>query len=497
MFLRGICLLICSAVAVSAIGDHPDVTQLTSSNWDDAVSNTPLMLIEFYAPWCGHCKRLAPEYEKAAERLAKGDPQIPLAKVDCTEEESICSKHGVSGYPTLKIFKDGEVAKDYDGPRDADGIVRTMNVEGGPASKEISSLSDFNKFIDHFDHSVVGFFSDPESAQAKAFLKVAGQMKADLRFAHTAAEEILKEFEEHRDDVVVFRPKRLLTKLEENKFECEEKKTAPAIRTCVEKNLHGLVGHRSLSNVAFFKQPLVNVYYGVDYVKNPKGSNYWRNRVIKVAKEYSDDNKVNFAVSSWEEFANELEEFGQKPGSADSKPIVTAKDVKGQKYVMQEEFSPDNINRFVESFLSNKLEPYMKSEDIPEQVAGQATVLVAKNFNDLVTDEQDALLEFYAPWCGHCKKLAPVYDELASKLENDNVVIGKMDATANDVPADYNVRGFPTLYWKKAGAAPVPYDGGRELDDFIKYIAKHSTDELKSYTRSGKKRKASKSKEEL
>ena len=68
---------------------------------------------------CGHCKRLAPEYEKAATALAADDPAIPLAKVDCPANSGQCSKFGVTGYPTLKIFRGGEFSADYSGPRSA------------------------------------------------------------------------------------------------------------------------------------------------------------------------------------------------------------------------------------------------------------------------------------------------------------------------------------------------------------------------------------------
>ena len=67
---------------------------------------------------------------------------------------------------------------------------------------------------------------------------------------------------------------------------------------------------------------------------------------------------------------------------------------------------------------------------------------MAKNFDELVTNtDKDVLIEFYAPWCGHCKSLAPKYDELGEKMAGEAVEIVKMDATANDVPSDFDVKG--------------------------------------------------------
>jgi len=80
---------------------------------------------------------------------------------------------------------------------------------------------------------------------------------------------------------------------------------------------------------------------------------------------------------------------------------------------------------------------------------------------------------------------------LAEKLKDEpEITIAKMDATANDVPSPYDVRGFPTIYFAPKGSksSPKKYEGGREVKDFIKYLAKEATNELDGYNRNGKKK---------
>ena len=86
------------------------------------------------------------------------------------------------------------------------------------------------------------------------------------------------------------------------------------------------------------------------------------------------------------------------------------------------------------------------------------------------------LIEAYAPWCGHCKSLEPIYKELAEWLLpfSDKITIGKFDGTLNE-HAKMPVKGFPTIRLFKPNVEnPVDYEGGRTLDDFMIFLAKET-----------------------
>lgn len=97
-------------------------------------------LVEFYAPWCGHCKALTADFEKAARSVARGG-RGAMGAVDCTVHQALCQTHGVQGYPTLIVFHPGGRAEPYQGPRDAASLADVAAAAAPPPEPEIVEIT--------------------------------------------------------------------------------------------------------------------------------------------------------------------------------------------------------------------------------------------------------------------------------------------------------------------------------------------------------------------
>jgi len=135
----------------------------------------------------------------------------------------------------------------------------------------------------------------------------------------------------------------------------------------------------------------------------------------------------------------------------------------------------ENIKAFVAKFLAGELKQHLMSAEVPEDWDKEGVkVLVGKNFHEVAMDEKkNVLVEFYAPWCGHCKQLVPVWDKLGEKYkDHESIVIAKMDSTANELE-EIKVQGFPTIKLIRAGTNEiVDFDGDRTEAGFVKFLEK-------------------------
>ncbi len=135
----------------------------------------------FYAPWCGHCVRMKPYYHEAAKLLAenkndefRADQEIKLIKVDATVEQSLATRFGLDGYPTLKIIRKGQTY-DYEGPRQegqdiAEYLIKEASSSWRPPVSPVNVLteSNFTDWVNAQEVSLVEFYA-PKYASNKTF----------------------------------------------------------------------------------------------------------------------------------------------------------------------------------------------------------------------------------------------------------------------------------------------------------------------------------------
>jgi len=84
--------------------------------------------------------------------------------------------------------------------------------------------------------------------------------------------------------------------------------------------------------------------------------------------------------------------------------------------------------------------------------------------------ETRALVMYFAPWCGHCKTLMPVWDDLGKKFANSDVVVGKIDATVNEVEGSEKINSFPTIKLHRKDGSQAEYNGVRTVEGISKFI---------------------------
>ncbi|KAI9010677.1 hypothetical protein DFJ74DRAFT_685329 [Hyaloraphidium curvatum] len=455
-------LLAIALLSVPSVAASSDVIELHKTDFADTIKKEDLILVEFFAPWCGHCSEaLAPEYEKAATELKSAG--IPIAKVDCTVEEEVCQEQDVKGYPTLKVFRSGSPT-DYKGPRKADGIVSYMKKQALPAMSEVTAKN-AETFIDSDKVVVVGFFTGADTAEYKALLAVANKLRDDYIFGATVDEEVTAKHGVKSPAVVLFK------KFDEGKNVFEGSWTEEDLSKFVVTSATPLMDELGPENYGKYVEaglPLAYSFYSNDAERKAVAA-----ELESVAKQYK--GKLNFVMIDGSKYGA----HGKNLGLEESWPafvIQVHDDNAKYPFDQKQKITAEAIGAFVKDYVEGKLTPHLKTQPEPESQDGPVTVLVGTNFEKLVLDkEKDVFVEFYAPWCGHCKKLAPTWDELGEKYKSVNgVTIAKMDATENDIPSASpfkNIQGFPTLVLFKSGDNEyVQYEGPRTLDSLVEFL---------------------------
>lgn len=475
-------LLLLSLTLVSADGhwgvpEEEEVAVLNKDNFDNFIANNNLVFVKFYAPWCGHCKTMAPAYSKLATRMKAQENGAAIAKVDATVESELGSKYGVQGFPTLKLFLNGEPV-DYSGAREEDAMFEWLMKRSGPASSEVTSDEQLAE-LEAKNLAVLLLTQEGDEAALKNYMAFAGSYD-DVPFMHSFNKAYFEKYELNtKNAVLVFR-----------NFD-DGRKTLVNNETLSTADMKTFFDGVRFPTVMEFDQKAAERIFGSQssamiFFNNSKDTENYA-AFEELAKARKAD--IFFSWSSVTEgLGSRLSEFlGVTAENAPCVRLIKFGEGALDKFKV-DDMSREGMEKALDDFLAGNLSAYHKSEPVPETNDEPVKVVVGNSFQEMVLDsDKYVMLEAYAPWCGHCKQLDPIYKELAEAMAGvENLVIAKMDATANEHPS-LNIKGFPTINFYKPGSknAPEAYSGDRTLEAMKSYIeqqmgisAEGQTDEL-------------------
>jgi protein disulfide-isomerase A1 len=440
------------------------VLEYTDANFDAGRKEHTHLLVFFHAPWCGHCRQLTPDFERAAQYLSTSTPPVSLAKVDATSEAQLAEEYQIRGYPTLKFFTESGKVIDYTGGRTAESIVAWTMKKVGPAAHKLEKQEDIDAFTKQHATCVLAYVED--EGVLETFMVVARESE-DIVFGYTM-------------DAGAAAAKGLARPTIQMLFPHDAKSATYSASLSDSEQLHAFIGTYRLPMVVPFDGDVAPILFAdtrpilVVFTQEGKGTS----EAELALKEAAPDllGKVLMCTAgSFEPMDQRLMDYvGVDPdGTLPAVRLLVDPNGPLKKYKFEGDISAASLKDFFAKYSAGELSLDLKSQDVPAAQTGPVYEVVGKSFKEVVLDaEKDALLFFYAPWCGHCRKFEPVYVELASKLASvPSLLVAKIDATQNDVEG-IDITGFPTVYLYRTGKKdqPLTYEGERDTASMVQWL---------------------------
>lgn len=454
-----LCLMLCVSFCSA------EVKVLTKRNFEDEIKQSELSLVKFFAPWCGHCQKLAPEFEKASALLAG---KALLAEVDCASDDNkeLCGQFSISGYPTLIFFRKGVEDGHYSGSRTANGIVEYIESQVGSAVKTISSEKELQTFLDSGKAVAFLVASNENSPVLQTISNLAPKYRLHMTFVVTTDQTVMPDLPV--DTVAVLRKK------DREIFLAEGDEKLEKFLSVARLPFVGEISPETVSLYAeFFNDKMGGLPSG--WLMLSKADDQLIAQLDKVASERRD--RIVLLWADTTKYSGVARHIGL-PEDASFPAFAVQMNERHYIFPQSDEVTADALGIFIDRVLNGEVEALHRSEPIPQEetVKGLTTLVGDSLVNYL--HHKEMLILFHAPWCGHCKKFKPIYAEFAEEMEAKPLMVAEMDATKNDYDRSlFPVEGFPTVYYVPLKGAPVEFNGERTAADLKAFIQKQANDD--------------------
>ncbi|KAL8442563.1 hypothetical protein Emag_006349 [Eimeria magna] len=496
---------------------------LSSSSYSDFMGAHPLVMVLFYAPWCYWSRAALPEFDAAAKLLSHHNPPVVGARVDCIENEEICSDSDIREYPTIRLYVEGE-SLPYEGRRYRTHIVHWVD-QKVDRDKQLASVAHLDELIGSSssgsESHLVAVAAFPPDYNKAPFQSVARTFGEEVLFGDTTDPDVIKHLQDMHISPKLSNGGKSSSRDQQLKppfvavFSAHQGEPGVHVfqgqvgevnelRSFVRQWLFPIVSLFDADSIgdAFFRDPRPKLVLLADSEKHaamleeaespaPKDPLMAAFRAVaakhraSVAATVSGNkqafNRQLFSLLGVEDetlpqvrlmLINNTSEGKHKPTlkfkPPEPLPFSTAQTEAQQKL-------EDALEGFVSGVLSRTLSPYFRSEAPPDVPEGKGLVrtLVASTFAAEIAREPNVLVEFYAPWCGFCRKMEPAYKELARRVAGvSGLLIARIDATRNEVEG-VQIAGYPTVYLYRRGLGePLLYAGDRSTRDMLEWLSR-------------------------
>eukprot|EP01112_Ceratiomyxa_fruticulosa_P001598 TRINITY_DN1177_c0_g1_i1.p1 TRINITY_DN1177_c0_g1~~TRINITY_DN1177_c0_g1_i1.p1 ORF type:complete len:661 (+),score=171.85 TRINITY_DN1177_c0_g1_i1:78-2060(+) len=475
--------------------EAPHVEKLTTQNFNDFISSNSPVLVMFFAPWCGHCKSLKPEYAAAAETVKK-DKRGYLAAVDCTKDGDICGQFEVKSYPTVKYFKDGKEYADFGGQRTKEGLVEFMKSEpeapwkATPSDVYHATAATFESVVLKEKLPALVMFYAPWCGHCKTFkpaFQEAATLVKNAGKGHLVAVDCTKDRALCQKYGVKSFPTVTFFESETNTFAYPSARTASAIMEFMRNPQPppppppGWETEPGTESLNFLKENNFDDFLS----KNPKTlvmfyapwcghCKAFKPAFQEAAATVKKAGNGALAAVNCDEDGSLCRKYG-----VDGYPTILYFKNGQKEGEFQGGRTADGVAGFMQdpegNIAAGKATKPTEPDWSKEETAKDIAFLTTENFDKYMSEHSSVLTMFYAPWCGHCKKFKPALEKGATELAKNENKRGYIAAVNCDdqksLCAQYNVGSYPTLKYFKDGKVEIEeYTNPRTFDGIMSFM---------------------------
>lgn len=437
---------------------------------------------------CGQCVTVKESLNKALNETSVIGLTTYVAMVECSEHQSVCEKHGIKMYPSLKLFAGGLAIYEYtDITYTISDIEKFVVKYTKEKTTEITTKQQFEDFTTNNKVTVVFFRDDLDEADQLAnrplgsFRRTAAALVDKFAFGEVIlndeTNEIAEQYESQAQDIAMFRA---IGGVQHIAYE----------GTVTRKRLHSWVldnapwvVHEVKEDTSIYELledgkwiPILTLYIPYTNEQAKDAAIIELQKIVRLFKRqvlftYSDSARAGATLS--------------RRGLSADEPHILINSVLGRlTYVYDGEIEEEALQAWVESVVQNRAEPHYIKQEAPEEQTEVVQTVVYDTYRDFIfNNTRDAVIFFRLPddHCPPCKMLFPIYEKVATALKDEPyIVFGSYDMYLNDKAPGNVVYNFPAIQFFRIDDKyhDETYSGTRTFDDLINWVEEQSSFEL-------------------